>query len=30
MGSTVTLLRALGDLGEPWTDPVASVLAVMA
>jgi hypothetical protein len=30
MGSPVTLLRALGDLGQPWTDPVASVLAVMA
>jgi hypothetical protein len=29
MGSPVTLLRALGDLGQPWTDPVA-VLAVMA
>lgn len=26
----MTLLRALGDLGQPWTDPVASVLAVMA
>jgi hypothetical protein len=30
MGSPLTLLRALGDLGQPWTDPVASVLAVMA
>jgi hypothetical protein len=30
MGSPVTLLRALGDLGQPWTDPVASVLAAMA
>jgi LysM domain len=30
MGSPPTLLRALGDLGRPWTDPVASVLAVMA
>ena len=30
MGSPVTLLRALGDLEQPWTDPVASVLAVMA
>jgi hypothetical protein len=30
MGSPVTRLRALGDLGQPWTDPVASVLAVMA
>jgi hypothetical protein len=30
MGSPVTLLRALGDFGQPWTDPVASVLAVMA
>jgi len=28
--SPVTLLRAPGDLGQPWTDPVASVLAVMA
>jgi hypothetical protein len=30
MGSPVTLLRALGDLGQPWTAPVASVLAAMA
>jgi hypothetical protein len=30
MGSPVTRLRALGDVGQPWTDPVASVLAVMA
>jgi hypothetical protein len=30
MGSPVTLLRALGDLGQTWTDPVAAVLAVMA
>jgi hypothetical protein len=30
MGSPVALLRALGDLGQPWTDPVASVLAAMA
>jgi LysM domain len=30
MGSPVTLLRALGDLGQAWTDPVAAVLAVMA
>lgn len=28
--SPVTLLRALGDLGQPWADPVASDLAVMA
>jgi LysM domain len=30
MGSPLMLMRALGDLGRPWTDPVASVLAVMA
>jgi hypothetical protein len=30
MGSPVMLLRALGDLGRPGTDPVASLLAVMA
>jgi hypothetical protein len=30
MGSPVTLLRALGDLEQPRTDPVASVIAVMA
>jgi hypothetical protein len=30
MGAPLTLLRALGDLGRPWTDPVASVLALMA
>lgn len=30
MGTPLTLLRALGDLGRPWTDPVASVLALMA
>ncbi|HEX8132931.1 MAG TPA: LysM domain-containing protein [Actinomycetes bacterium] len=30
MGSPPMLMRALGDLGRPWTDPVASVLAVMA
>ena len=30
LGSPVMLLRGLGDLGRPWTDPVASVLAVMA
>ena len=30
MGAPPALLGALGDLGRPWTDPVASVLAVMA
>jgi hypothetical protein len=30
MGSPVTRLQTLGDLGQPWTDPVAAVLAVMA
>jgi hypothetical protein len=30
MGSPVALLRALVDLGRPWTAPVASVLAAMA
>jgi hypothetical protein len=30
LGSPVTLLRALGGLGQPRTDPVASVLAVLA
>jgi hypothetical protein len=30
MGSPLMLVRTLGDLGRPWTDPVASVLAVMA
>jgi hypothetical protein len=30
VGSPVTLLRDLGDLGRSWADPVASVLAVVA
>jgi hypothetical protein len=30
LGSPVTLLRVLGDLGRPWADPVASVLALIA
>jgi hypothetical protein len=30
LGSPATLLRALGEFGRPWTDPVASVMAVMA
>jgi len=30
VGSPVALLRALGDLGHSWADPVASVLALMA
>jgi hypothetical protein len=30
VGSPGALLRALGDLGHTWADPVASVLAVMA
>jgi len=30
MGSPLMLMRALDDLGRPWNDPVASVLAVMA
>jgi nucleoid-associated protein YgaU len=30
MGSPLMVMRTLGDLGRPWTDPVASVLAVMA
>ena len=29
LGSPVTLLRVLGDLGRPWADPVASVLALI-
>jgi hypothetical protein len=30
VGSPVALLRALGDLGRSWADPVASVLALIA
>jgi hypothetical protein len=30
VGSPVTLLRDLGDLGRSWADPVAPVLAVIA
>ncbi len=30
MGSPLLLMRALSDLGRPWADPVASVLAAMA
>jgi Tfp pilus assembly protein FimV len=30
MGSPTALARTLGDLGDPWADPVASVLALMA
>jgi hypothetical protein len=30
VGSPVALLRALGDLGHSWADPVASMLALMA
>ena len=30
LGSPVTLLRVLGDLGRPWADPVAAVLALIA
>jgi hypothetical protein len=29
VGSPVTLLRVLGDLGDVWADPVGSVLALM-
>jgi hypothetical protein len=30
VGSPIALARTLGDLGAPWADPVASVLALMA
>ena len=30
VGSPIALARTLGDLGGPWADPVASVLALMA
>ena len=30
VGSPIALARTLGDLGDPWADPVASVLALMA
>jgi Tfp pilus assembly protein FimV len=30
VGSPMALARTLGDLGDPWADPVASVLALMA
>lgn len=30
VGSPMTLARTLGALGDPWADPVASVLALMA
>jgi LysM domain len=30
VGSPVALARVLGALGDPWVDPVASVLALMA
>jgi Tfp pilus assembly protein FimV len=30
VGSPTALTRTLGDLGHPWADPVASVLALMA
>ena len=30
VGSPIALARTLGDLGHPWADPVASVLALMA
>ena len=30
VGSPIALARTLGDLGDPWAEPVASVLALMA
>lgn len=30
VGSPTALVRTLGDLGDPWADPVVSVLALMA
>lgn len=30
VGSPMALARTLGDLGDPWADPVMSVLALMA
>jgi hypothetical protein len=29
-GSPVRLLRALGDLGSPWADPVAPMISLLA
>ena len=30
VGSPVGLLRALGDLGDPWADPVAAMISLLA